>query len=124
MAKSPLIGDVQYIASGLLGNAASTGGLATVLLGLLLHFVIAFVIAAIFTLSATRLPILRQNAILGGLLYGMACFFVMHFLVLPLIAAAPLPFPLPVFIEEIINHALLYRLPLAIIARRIANENN
>ena len=43
--KTPFITVVQYIASGALGDVAFAGGLATVLLGVIFHYLISFVIA-------------------------------------------------------------------------------
>jgi len=62
----------QYIASAALGNAAFAGGLGTALLGLLFHYLTSFVIAAIFIVSANRIPLVRRNVIVGSLLYGVA----------------------------------------------------
>ena len=82
---------IQYIASGAIGNAAFTGGLATALLGLLVHFFISLVVAGVFILSIDRIPLLRRNIIFGSLLYGIGVFVVMYYVVLPLSAAPPVP---------------------------------
>ena len=120
--KVPYIVLLQFIASGLLGPAAFAGGLGSALLGLLLHVAFSLVIAVIFILAATRLPVLRRNLILGGLLYGVVVYFVMNFVVTPL-SAAPPPEAVSmwVIVEGIIGHALTIGLPLAFIARRMAN---
>jgi uncharacterized membrane protein YagU involved in acid resistance len=113
---------LQFIASGLLGLAAFAGGLGSALLGLMLHAVFTLAIAAVFILAATRLPVLRRNLLLGGLLYGVVVYFVMNFVVTPLSAAPPPEgITLAVIVEGIIGHALLIGLPLAVIARRNAN---
>src|SRR5689334_5742212 len=75
---NPFILVWQYIASGILGNAAFEGGIATALLGVLIHFFISFVIAGVFILSAVRIPLLRRYAIAGSLLYGFGVFIVMN----------------------------------------------
>jgi uncharacterized membrane protein YagU involved in acid resistance len=119
--KVPYIVLLQFIASGLLGEAAFAGGIGSALLGLILHLVFSLVIAAVFMLAATRLPVLRRNLILGGLLYGVVVYFVMNFVVTPLSAAPPPEgISLAVIVEGIIGHALLVGLPLAFIARRNA----
>jgi uncharacterized membrane protein YagU involved in acid resistance len=111
-----------FIASGLLGVAAFAGGLGSALLDLTLHVVFSLVIAAVFMLAATRLPVLRRNLTLGGLLYGVVVYFVMNFVVTPLSAAPPPEgINLAVIVEGIIGSALLIGLPLAVIARRNAN---
>ena len=123
--KSPFISVLQFIASAALGNAAFASGIATALLGLLFHFFTAFVIAAVFIVSANRIPLLRRNLILGSLLYGFGAFVVMNFIVLPLSAAPALPAPTPFqLIETIIDHMLTIGLPLGILLQRNANTNS
>jgi len=119
--KTPFILIWQYIASGILGDIAFTGGMATAVLGLFLHFIISFVIAGIFILAADRIPLLRRYAIAGALLYGLVVFVVMNMIVTPLSAAPPLPAPtLPWLIEAILEHILLVGLSLGILVRRNA----
>ena len=119
---NPFISVLQYLASGALGNAAFEGGLATALLGVLFHFLVSFVVAGVFILSADRIPLLRRYVIVGSLLYGIGVFIVMNFIVLPLSAAPSLPAPTPFqLIELIIEHALVIGLPLGILIRRNAN---
>jgi uncharacterized membrane protein YagU involved in acid resistance len=122
LLKVPYLVLLQFIASGLLGPAAFAGGLGSALLGLLLHVVFSLVIAAIFIVAATRLPVLRRNLVLGGLLYGVVVYFVMNFVVTPLSAAPPAEgITLPVIVEGIIAHALTIGLPLAFVTRQQAN---
>jgi hypothetical protein len=49
---------LQYIASGIFGPSAINGGVGMIVAGLLLHFLIAYVVAAIFFYASTLLPIL------------------------------------------------------------------
>ena len=122
--KTPFISSFQYIASGAMGNAAFTGGLATALLGLVLDFIMTTIMAGVFILSADRITLLRQHVIPGSLLYGFGVFVVMNFIVLPLSAAPPLPAPpMWLFIEIILGHILLIGLPLGILVQRNANTN-
>lgn len=117
--KTPFILVWQYIASGALGMAAFEGGIATALLGVFFHLIISFAIAAVFFLSADRIPLLRRYAIAGSFLYGLGVFIVMNMIVTPLSAAPPLPAPtLPWLIEAIIEHVLAIGLPLGILVRQ------
>jgi hypothetical protein len=114
----------QYIASGILGAAAFEGGIATALLGVLFHLIIAFVIAGVFILSTNRIPLLRRHPIAGSLLYGFGVFVVMNMIVTPLSAAPPLPAPtLPWLIEAVIEHIVVVGLPLGILVQRNAHTN-
>ncbi len=118
----PLINVYQYLASGALGNTAFEGGLPTALLGLFFHFLVSFVVAAVFILSADRILFLRRRVILGSLVYGFGVFIVMTMIVLPLSAAPPQPSPtLPQLIAAILDHILVVGLPLGILVRRSAN---
>lgn len=122
--KTPLILVYQYLASGALGNAAFEGGLVTALLGLLFHFLVSFILAGVFILSADRIPLLRHHVFAGALLYGFGAFIVLNYIILPLSAAPPLPAPTPSrLIELIIEHILVIGLPLALLVRRDANIN-
>src|SRR5215475_15541744 len=58
---------LQYIASGLLGPSAFSGGLATAALGAVLHFVIAFVVAAVYVAASRWLIALKIKPLLFGL---------------------------------------------------------
>jgi hypothetical protein len=123
-SNNPFIAVLQYIASGVLGNAAFDGGIGTALLGVLFHFFISFVIAGVFILSADRIPLLRRYAIPGALVYGFGVFIVLDFIVIPLSKAPPLPastIAVPLLIETAIDHILVIGLTLGIIVRRNAN---
>lgn len=77
---------LQSISSGILGKAAYDGGAGTAVLGLVLHFGIAFCMALAYGLAARRLPVLTTRWLLMGVLYGFVLFAVMNFVVVPLSA--------------------------------------
>ena len=116
--KTPMINQLQFVASGIMGDAAFTGGLATALLGLVLDFIMITIMAGVFILSVDRIPLLRRNVIVGSILYGVGVYIVMNFIVLPLSAAPPLPAPpLWLLIELVLQHILLIGLPLGLLVR-------
>ena len=124
MGGYPLISIYQYLASGALGNAAFEGGIATALLGLFFHYVVAFAVTAVFMLATDRIPLVRRYAIPASLLYGFGVFIVMNMIVLPLSAAPPMPAPpMPELIMAILDHVLVVGLPLGIIVRRNTTLN-
>lgn len=104
----------QFIASGLLGTAAFTGGFATALLGLILHFVISFVVAAVFLLAASHIAFLRRTAFLSALVYGAAVNIFMSALVLPLSATPKMHVTTLLVVHGLIADAVFVGLPLAI----------
>jgi len=109
---------LQYIASGALGKSAFQGGLATAALGAVFHFGIAWVAAALFVLARRRLQILKTHAVPAGLLYGVAVYFFMNYLLLPLSAVVPTVFQLGLFLNGVMGHALFVGLPISLFARR------
>jgi len=114
---------LQYIASGVLGVASFKGGLATAGLGTLLHFLIAFVAAAVYVSASRLTPALNANPWLFGPLFGAAVFFFMSYGVLPLSAVASAPFSLGMFLNGVIGHAVFVGLPIALFARRAGGES-
>ena len=108
----------QGIASGLLGRSAFTGGMATAMLGVLLHFFIAFVVVATYHATARRLPGLTLRPWTYGPLYGLAVWSVMNFIVIPLSAiGARGPRSTSGVINGLLIHALGVGLPAALFAR-------
>jgi hypothetical protein len=108
----------QSIAAGLLGRAAFQGGAATAALGVALHFFIATCVVVTFYLASLRLPVLVRHAVIAGLLYGLAVYGVMNYIVIPLSALGGRgPFVLPVFINGLLIHAFGVGLPAALFVR-------
>jgi hypothetical protein len=114
---SPLV-IYQFVASGLLGKAAYSGGAATALVGLGVHCLVAFTSATVFVLASERFPGLRRGAVGWGLAFGVAVFVVMNLVVIPLsrIGASVPSFPLVA--NGLLAHAFLVGLPIALAARR------
>jgi hypothetical protein len=106
----------QAVAAGLLGRESFRGGLATAALGMLLHFFIATTAAASYFGAGARLPVLRERAVPCGLAFGVAVYFFMKEIVVPLSAARPIAF----WWSGLVGHALLVGLPIALAARRFA----
>lgn len=110
----------QSVAAGLLGRASFEGGIPTFALGILLHFVVAVCIAAVYYAASLQLPVLIQRPVGCGLIYGLMAHLVMNYVVIPLSAATPGRFSLATFLPAFIAHAFLVGLPVALIARRSA----
>jgi hypothetical protein len=111
---------LQGIASGLLGPKAFDGGLATALLGLLCHFVIAFGAATVYFLASRALRVLVEQAVVFGALYGVAVYFFMNRIVLPLSAAAKRPFSMKFMIVGVVIHIFCVGLPISLSVRRFS----
>jgi hypothetical protein len=110
---------LQSVAGGLLGAAAREGGLAAAALGAALHFLIAFVWAAVYWFLSRRLKVLVRRPVVCGLLYGAAVYAFMYLVVLPLSAAYFKPsFAPSAVLLNASGHMLLVGLPIALAARR------
>jgi hypothetical protein len=80
---------LRVIASGLKGKAATTEAGTNILwLGFGLQELMGIIIAAIFGAASMVMPVIARRWVTFGLLYGVAVFVVMNYLVLPLSAAS------------------------------------
>lgn len=115
----PPVRILQSVASGLLGSPAYQGGAATAALGLLLHFLLMLIIAAIFYFASTRLRFLIARPVWWGALYGFLVYWVMNLVVLPLSAfPSEVKFVPVVVITSLIVHAFGIGVPIAWASRK------
>lgn len=74
-----------YVASFALGKSVLlTGGSGVAIVGLLIHFFIAYSFTLLFFLLYPRLPILSKNRVLTAIVYGLFVWMVMNLVVLPI----------------------------------------
>jgi len=97
----------QGIASGLLGRGAFDGGVATALIGVALHFVVAFGAATVYFVASRWFPLLIDRALACGVLYGIAVHVFMSFVVIPMSAIGRRPIVLRSFIAVLIVHMVV-----------------
>jgi hypothetical protein len=112
---------LQGIASGLLGRRSFEGGLATAGLGLAIHFLIAFTAAAVFYAASRKFSSLTQHAVVSGLLYGIAIYIFMYWMVVPL-AFPTARHSMSRDVIAVIIHIVLIGLPIALVVRRFSKE--
>jgi hypothetical protein len=105
---------LQGIAAGLLGTRAFDGGVATALLGLFFHFVVAFSAAATYFAISRLLRFLTLHPIVSGAFYGVAVYFFMQRVVLPLSEAVKYPFSFKFMVVGIVIHIFCVGLPISI----------
>jgi len=122
----PALRIFQSVAAGVLGRPRATeGGVRTFLLGICLHFVVATCIATVYYLATQVLSVLVRHPVVSGLIYGVIAYFGMKYIVMPLSAIGQmgrLP-RLPILVTEVVGHAVLVGLPVALLARRSARLN-
>ena len=112
----------QSVASGLLGRASYRGGLATAALGMFLHFFIATTAAAVFWFASRKMNLLVRHWFVFGLAFGVAVYYFMQLIVLPLSNAVRGHPVLWRVVGSIVGHAFLVGLPIAWFARRGSRE--
>jgi hypothetical protein len=111
---------LQGIAGGILGPRTYSGGTSTALLGLALHFVIAFGAATVFFLASRVVPLLLNHAVVSGVLYGVAVYFFMNRVVVQLSAATKFPFSIKMMLIGVIIHIFCVGIPISLSIRRYA----
>jgi uncharacterized membrane protein len=110
----------QYVASSLVGPDSYSRGMTTVLLGLFIHFCVAFGAATVFYLASSHFPVLIRRAVLFGIIYGIAVYFIMGRIFVPLTRARTFPFSVQSLVTGLLIHILFIGLPIALLARRSA----
>ena len=74
----------RYIASGLTGRWAFEAGVASILLGVAIHYTIALFWTALYWTASGRMAVLEQRPVASGLVYGGLVYAIMNYAVLPL----------------------------------------
>jgi len=119
------MGILDSIAAGFVGrDAARAGGIATALLGLISHFLVATCIVTTYVLLSRVIPALRKQWAICGIGFGVIAYFVMTFFVVPMSNAGnhqitfALP-AMPVMTNGILIHMFGVGLPAAYFASRV-----
>lgn len=108
------------IASALIGPDSFRGGWATGALGLALHFLIAFSAAIVFYVASRKLAFMTARPILSGVLYGVAVYLVMYWIVVPLSRYHRRPPTISGTIIAVITHMVCVGLPISLVVWRYA----
>jgi hypothetical protein len=108
----------QHIASALIGPSAFHNGWRTVILGVLLHFLVACGAAIGYYAVSLMIPASLQRPFFFGPVYGLLFYTFMYHVVIPLSALPPRRAGIswPAFTDEIFAHIFLVGLPVALLA--------
>jgi hypothetical protein len=112
----------QAIASGLLGVKSFDGGVPTAILGVALEFLITFVATAVYYVASRKLTFLTRQAVLWGVLYGVAIYFFMNFIVVPLSAAPRFDHTWVSRASDFVVHMFFIGVPMALAVRRYSTR--
>ncbi|PWG02166.1 hypothetical protein [Sphingosinicella humi] len=118
--KGQSAGDVlRGIAAGPFGDVMRDGGPLAALAGLIIHYGIMAVIAAVFMIAARARPALVRHPVPIGLAYGALTYIVMYWIVLPARWPAIFPITTPSSVLLSLAFQLFFvGLPIALIAAR------
>lgn len=109
---------LRTVAGGPFGDAIAEGP-AGALLGLLTHFAIMAAMVTVYVLAARRVPLLDRHWLVAGLLYGVALWIAMYWIVMPLRwDSYRTPHEGLAILKQLISHCLLVGLPIAWFAQR------
>ncbi len=123
LAKGNAEGTLKFIASGVFGNMAFSGGYDMVALGTVFHYFIATSFAAGYFLVYPRLPLLQKNKWASGVLFGLFVWAVMNLLAVPLSHAPQGPFAWDSALKNMAILVVCIGLPIAWLAERFYSTN-
>lgn len=110
---------LQSVASGLYGPASYEGGMPTAAAGLLAHYFILIVAAWWYYLASRRIGLLNRHYVVCGVLFGIAIYVAMTFVIVPLSAARMRPLTWnAVTVGQFLIHPVLGLAIAAIVRRR------
>jgi membrane associated rhomboid family serine protease len=97
--------------------AATDMGTSGAILGLVVHFALMGIMAAVFVAVANHKPDLTQQPIKWGVIYGLVTYVVMNLVVVPLRFGNWPPKPLSIA-TQLFAHIVLVGIPIALITAR------
>jgi hypothetical protein len=115
---------LKYIAAGLLGKEALSGGAPMMMAGLLFHYLIAFAFTCFFFWVYPKSKALSSNNLLIGVAYGFFIWATMSFIVVPLSQLGTQPFTMVNSLIELLILIVCFGIPLSIWASHFYNRNN
>ena len=115
--KNPL-NILLFIASGLFGKEAFAGGNKMMMIGLILHYFIAFAFTIFFFWIFPRIKAFAKNKLLTGIVYGIFIWVVMNLAVVPLSNISSRPFDVTNAIINVLILIVCIGIPLSYLASR------
>lgn len=111
------------IAGALVGPAARHVSAGQYILGLAIHYLIAFSAAAAYCLASKKLPFLRDHFVVCGIFFGIGFFLFMQLVVLPLSAYHAMgPYTYRGLVQGLLAHIFLIGLPISTSLRLLSSR--
>lgn len=108
----------RFIASGVFGPEALSGGMGMGMIGIVFHFIIAMGWTILFFIASSRINLLLKYWVVSGIFYGLFVWLMMNLVVLPLSRVPPLPMTLDGVIIGVSVLVVCIGLPIAFLAQR------
>jgi len=121
MASGTPLGVLSGIGSAIVDRDAFANPYMLPAIGLALHFGIMLVMATVYLLAASYIPLINRLPLLSAIGYGLVLWGVMYWVVLP--QRWPTMFPVDPrldptgFAEDLFSHIVLVGIPIALVAR-------
>jgi hypothetical protein len=114
---------LQSVATGVLGQASFSGGLATAALGFALQLLIAVTMAATYYVVARRWSLLVRERVACGAAYGLVLYGAMRYVVVPLSAARSGGPQDPLWVGlSVVAHVVLIGIPIGLVSGSAARS--
>jgi hypothetical protein len=114
-------GDIPKMLRGVASGpfpGASEWGAPGAALGLVTHFTLMAIMAAVFVLAARRYPNLLASPIKWGIVYGLITYVAMNWIIVPVRFGTPLPPRTISIFTQLFAHIVLVGIPFALITAR------
>ena len=113
---------LQYVASGVFGSKAFSGGYVMMAWGLVFHFIIAFACTVFFFLIYPHMSFLRRRLWLNCILTGSIAWLVTNLLILPLSNTPPVTLTIASIFRSFLILVFCIGLPVSLFAIRYYEE--
>jgi hypothetical protein len=110
-------GMLRYVGSGPFPQAMDMGTTGAVI-GLVVHFALMAIMAAVLMAYLRHNPAQLDNAAMVGVIYGLLTYVVMNLVVVPLRFHTPLPPKTLSIATQLFAHICLVGIPMALIAKK------
>lgn len=115
---------LKFVASGVFGKEAFSGGNMMIIAGLILHYIIAFAFTIFFFWLYPKIKFFSRNKILTGIVYGIFIWMIMNLLIVPISNVANRPFNIFNAIINIVILIVLIGIPLSFMADNFYKKVN
>lgn len=114
---------LRFIASGIFGKPAFSGGGEMIAAGLIFHYIIATGFAAAYFIIYNRFLLLKKNYLISGTVYGIIVWIVMNLIIVPISNTPHIPFSFERISVGIIILIICIGWPISFFAERHNSKN-